>query len=162
MTAAPTIRPVGPFDLALVAALHAACFADGWNAAAIAALLAGPGAFGLVAAEGEEPGGFVLARPAADEAEILAIGVLAAARRRGLGRALLAAAMARLAAAGIRRLLLEVAEDNLAARRLYQQAGFAPVGRRPGYYRERGAATAALIMARALDATADGGDAATS
>jgi [ribosomal protein S18]-alanine N-acetyltransferase len=152
MTAAPTIRPVGPFDLALVAALHAACFADGWTAAAIGALLAAPGAFGLLAVEGDEPAGFILVRPAADEAEILAIGVHAGARRRGLGRALLAAAMARLAAAGTRRLLLEVAEDNPAALRLYERAGFVPVGRRPGYYRERGTVTAALIMARSLDA----------
>jgi len=150
MTAAAEIRPVGALDLALVAALHAACFADGWSAASIAALLAGPGAFGLVAAVGDQPGGFILVRPAADEAEILAIGVLSGLRRRGLGRDLLAAATARLAAEGVRRLLLEVAEDNIAARRLYQRAGFAPVGRRPGYYRERGVATAALILAREI------------
>src|SRR5882672_2333314 len=131
----PEIRPVTPFDLELVAALHAACFSEGWSAASIGALLAGPGAFGLLAASDGEPAGFILVRPAADEAEILSLAVLPARRRRGLARRLLAAALERLIAAGIRRLLLEVAEDNVAARRLYQNAGLIPIGRRPGYYR---------------------------
>jgi ribosomal-protein-alanine N-acetyltransferase len=38
------------------------------------------------------------------------------------------------AAAGAARMLLEVAEDNAAARALYAAAGFAPAGRRPRYY----------------------------
>jgi ribosomal-protein-alanine N-acetyltransferase len=146
------VRPVGPFDLELLAALHAACFADAWSARSLAAMLAAPGTFGLLALAAEdEPAGFVLVRGAADEAEILSLGVLPAARRRGVGRRLLAAAIARLAAAGVRRLLLEVAESNEAARALYAGAGFSQVGRRPGYYREGPRLTAALIMARPLD-----------
>jgi len=153
---APEIRPVTPFDLELVAALHAACFAEGWSAASIATLLAGPGAFGLLAASDGEPAGFILVRPAADEAEILSLAVLPAWRRRGLARRLLAAALERLAAAGTRRLLLEVAEDNAAARRLYQGAGLVPVGRRPGYYRSEGGATAALVLALAINGADQG------
>ena len=148
---APEIRPLTPFDLALVAALHAACFSEGWSAASIGALLAGPGAFGLLAASEGEPAGFILVRPAADEAEILSLAVLPAWRRRGLARRLLAAALERLTAAGTRRLLLEVAEDNVAAQRLYQSAGLVAVGRRPGYYRSEGRATAALVLALAID-----------
>jgi len=152
----PEIRPVTPFDLELVAALHAACFSEGWTAASIGALLAGPGAFGLLAASDGEPAGFILVRPAADEAEILSLAVLPAWRRRGLGRRLLAAALERLVAAGTRRLLLEVAEDNVAARKLYQAAGLIPVGRRPGYYRSAGGATAALVLALAIDGADSG------
>jgi len=147
----PEIRPVTPFDLALVAALHAACFSEAWGADSIGALLADPGSFGLLAASEGEPAGFILVRPAADEAEILSLAVLPARRRRGLARRLLAAALERLVAAGTRRLLLEVAEDNVAARRLYQGAGLVPVGRRPGYYRSAGKATAALVLALAID-----------
>ena len=66
--------------------------------------------------------------------------------------------MSRLRAAGIRRLLLEVAEDNEAARRLYQAAGLVPVGRRPGYYRVGDAPIAALIMALDMAAARPGGD----
>lgn len=146
------VRPVGPFDLELLAALHAACFADAWSARSLATMLAAPGTFGLLALDGEdEPAGFVLARGTADEAEILSLGVLPAVRRRGVGRRLLEVAMARLAAAGVRRLLLEVAESNEAARALYAGVGFGQVGRRAGYYREGPRLTAALIMARPLD-----------
>ncbi|MFO1060154.1 MAG: GNAT family N-acetyltransferase [Dongiaceae bacterium] len=150
------IRPVGPFDLELLAALHAACFDDAWSARSIGAMLATPGAFGLLAGAGdgaadEGPAGFILLRAAADEAEILSLAVLPAARRRGVGRQLLAEAIDRLVEAGVRRLVLEVAENNAAARGLYAGAGFAEVGRRPGYYRQGPRLVAALIMARNLD-----------
>jgi [ribosomal protein S18]-alanine N-acetyltransferase len=84
------------------------------------------------------------------------LAVLPAWRRRGLARRLLAAALERLAAAGTRRLLLEVAEDNVAARRLYQGAGLIPVGRRPSYYRSGDGATAALVLALAIDGADEG------
>jgi ribosomal-protein-alanine N-acetyltransferase len=45
------------------------------------------------------------------------------------------------------KLFLEVAEDNAAARRLYESYGFKQIGRRPGYYkRPGGPAMAALTM----------------
>src|SRR4051794_2499243 len=69
-------------DAAPLAALHSACFATAWNAAAITALLATPGTFAF---HGDD--GFVLARTAGDEAEILTLAVAPAARGRGLGRA---------------------------------------------------------------------------
>ncbi len=63
-------------DVAVLAALHAAAFADAWSAASIRDLFATPGVFALIAGEG-----FVLARAAGDEAEILTIAVAPAARR---------------------------------------------------------------------------------
>jgi ribosomal-protein-alanine N-acetyltransferase len=149
--AAETIlRPIGPFDLDGAAALHAGCFDDAWSAAAIAAVLATPGSFGLLSITSDTPSGFLLARIAADEAEILSIGVLPAWRRRGIARALLAAAAVHAADSGARRLFLEVAADNPAARGLYLREGFAQVGRRPCYYRRGTGAIDALILARAL------------
>ena len=59
---------------------------EAWSAAAIAAQLALPGTFGLI----DPAGGMVLARVAADEAEILALAVAPPARRQGRGAALLA------------------------------------------------------------------------
>ncbi len=51
-----------------------------------------------------------------------------------------------------------MAEDNLAARRLYHGAGLVAVGRRRGYYRQGGEARTALVMALALGgASAAGG-----
>jgi ribosomal-protein-alanine N-acetyltransferase len=117
-----------------MAAVHAAAVPGGeaWDAAAIAVQLALPGTFGLVDPEG----GMVLARVAADEAEILALAVTPQARRQGRGTALLAAAEARAAGGGARVLYLEVADRNGAARALYARAGYVPAGRRRGYYRD--------------------------
>lgn len=150
------LRPIGAFDLDIVAALHGGCFDDGWSAAAIAALLATPGSFGLLSIASEAPSGFVLARIAADEAEIISLGVLPALRRRGLARGLLDAAALHAADSGVCRLFLEVAADNAAARGLYLREGFAQVGRRAGYYRRAGGAVDALILARPLAISARG------
>ncbi len=69
-------------------------------------------------------------------AQILTVGVLPAARRRGVGRLLVRA----LVAEGRRRrateVLLEVREDNEAARQLYVGEGFTVLGRRRGYYEQ--------------------------
>jgi Fur family ferric uptake transcriptional regulator len=46
-----------------------------------------------------------------------------------------------------------VAEDNLAARRLYERHGFAEVGRRKGYYRRGSGHADALVLSRDLNRT---------
>ncbi|MBU8544732.1 MULTISPECIES: GNAT family N-acetyltransferase [Roseomonadaceae] len=127
------------------AALHAAAFPPGeaWGAAAIALMLELPGGFGVL-----RPGqGFVLARVAADEAEILTLAVVPAARRAGLGSALLAEAMAGAVLRGAQAMFLEVSERNVAARALYAAAGFAEVGRRRRYYPD---GSDALVLRRDL------------
>ncbi len=125
-----------------MAAVHAAAFPAGeaWDAAIIAAQLGLPGVFGLVA----DAGGMILARCTADEAEILTLAVDPAARRRGVGRALVTAAAAAAAARGATRLLLEVSAGNAAARALYDGIGFRRVGLRRRYYAD---GSDALILA---------------
>jgi ribosomal-protein-alanine N-acetyltransferase len=57
----------------------------------------------------------------------------------------------RLAGLGARAVFLEVGEDNVPARKLYQRAGFREVGRRDGYYQgPKGKSTAALVLRRDL------------
>ena len=152
------IGPVGQADSALLAQLHAGAFQEDpqagevWDAAAIGQILGLPGAFGLLAAQGPAPAGFLLARVAADEAEILALGVLPESRRRGAAAALLQAVRRQVATAGARRLFLEVAEDSPAACALYFSQGFQRVGSRPGYYRRVGGPPAdAWILALPID-----------
>jgi ribosomal-protein-alanine N-acetyltransferase len=115
-----------------LAAIHAAAFraAEAWSAAVLATQLSRPGCFALI----DPVGGMVLARVAADEAEILTLAVAPAARRGGIGRRLVAAAMRRAAAAGAAAMFLEVAPGNAPARALYARAGFVRVGRRAHYY----------------------------
>jgi ribosomal-protein-alanine N-acetyltransferase len=115
-----------------LACIHAAAFPPGarWCVDALAIQLGLPGVFGFI----DGRGGFVLARVAADEAEILTLAVMPEARRAGLGRALVGAAVEAAAARGAVAMLLEVAEGNAAARGLYAGLGFVLVGRRRRYY----------------------------
>jgi ribosomal-protein-alanine N-acetyltransferase len=116
----------------------------------MAGLLASPGVAGLFLEAGGEAEGFALCRMAADEAELLTIAVRSDRRRRGTGRALLAAVIARARHGGAANLFLEVAADNAPARSLYAQAGFVQVGRRAGYYRRANGLADALVLRLAL------------
>ncbi len=158
------VRPLGGADLEALAKLHRLCFPeDPWDRRALAGVLAMPGARGWLAesaaVEDGGPGaggagraaGFLLVRAAADEAEVLTLGVAPQRRRAGIAGQLLSAALAALAAAGVRRLFLEVAVDNDAARALYEARGFAAVGRRAAYLPGPDGPRDALILACALD-----------
>ena len=126
------ILPICPADAPALAGLHALAFprAEAWGADAMLLMLEMPGSFGLW----QPDAGLVLARVAVDEAEILTIGVVPSARRRGLGATLLGAALAGAQARGAGTMFLEVAADNLPALGLYTGLGFSPVGRRRNYY----------------------------
>lgn len=129
-----------------LAVMHAAAFPPGaqWGVDALAIQLGLPGVFGFVAMPEPAGGGFVLARVAADEAEILTLAVMPSVRRAGLGRALVTAALESAGARGAVAMLLEVGEGNAAARALYATLGFAMVGRRRRYYGDEDA----LILRR--------------
>jgi ribosomal-protein-alanine N-acetyltransferase len=134
-------------DPVAAAALHARAFPpqESWGAQAIALMLDLPGCFGVL----RDGAGFVLARVAADEAEILTLAVVPEARRAGLGGALLAEAMAAAVLRGAAAMFLEVSDRNLPARALYAAAGFAEVGRRRRYYAD---GSDALVLRRGLAA----------
>jgi ribosomal-protein-alanine N-acetyltransferase len=130
-------------DAPALAALHAQAFPpeEAWGADALCLMLELPGAFGLQA----QGAGFILARIAADEAEVLTLAVAPAARRRGLGAALLEGAMALAAARGAAVAFLEVSTANAAGLVLYEMAGFREVGRRRHYYAD---SSDALVLSR--------------
>ncbi len=114
----------------------------------MAGLFSTPGALGLIARMEDRAVGFALCRRASDESELLALGVLPARRRAGIARVLLDAAIAALARGGVDALFLEVAEDNVAGRALYDAAGFTVVGWRADYYRRAGAAPSPALVLR--------------
>ncbi len=145
------LRPLGALDLAVAAVLHAGCFDGPWSEAAMAEVLAMPGSFGALAHIEDQPVGLVIALAVGLEAEILTLGVLPNFRRRGIAGRLLTWVTDRLNGAGCRRLLLEVAEDNVTACALYGKLGFAEIGRRPSYYRRLAGTAAAIVLARVLD-----------
>jgi len=138
--------PLTPAHAELIAGMHHVCFAEPWDAPAMTSLLAMPGAFGWLAAD-ETPQGFVLARVAADEAEILTLVVLPPYRCTGLGTRLMREAAAEAKRLGAVKIFLEVAANNVAGRALYTTCGFLQTGTRPCYYRD---SIEALLMARDL------------
>ncbi|RIA55364.1 GNAT family N-acetyltransferase [Dichotomicrobium thermohalophilum] len=149
-----TIAPLTTADAAALAALHALSFPPGWPAADFRNFLSEARVFGF--GTGADPlSGFILCRAVADEAEVLTFGVTPERRRQGRGRRLLAVAMEEARQRGARHFFVDVAENNLAARNLYEKTGFFCVGRREGYYRGAGApslaGTAALVLRCDLD-----------
>ena len=147
----PALSPASPRDAAAIAALHAASFHRGWSEGEIEHLLIDRNVVAHRALAGRRLAGFILSRRGAGEAEILSVAVAAPERSRGLARRLLDLHLRRLAGLGTRTVFLEVGEDNAPARRLYRRAGFREVGRRDGYYQDRGqGGNAALVLRRDL------------
>ena len=132
------LRPLTAADLPAAAALEAACFSHPWTERQLAADLDND-LLSLWAAEGEDEAllGYAEVRAVLDEGTLERIAVAPAARRRGIGEALLA----RLIREGRGRLAfltLEVRAGNAPAIGLYEKLGFREVGRRKNYYREEG------------------------
>ncbi|KAB2916281.1 MAG: ribosomal-protein-alanine N-acetyltransferase [Hyphomicrobiaceae bacterium] len=143
----------GPEHAAEIANLHAGLFDKAWDAGSFQNLLGHPGSTAFMARLGApaENVGFILGQLAADEAEILTLGVRADRQRHGIGRRLVEALGRAARKAEAKRLFLEVAADNAAALGLYKGLGFQEVGRRKGYYeRPAGPAEDALTLALTL------------
>ena len=95
---------------------------------------------------GAEPAGFALVWHAADEVHLLDLAVDPSARRRGVGRALVAAVLAYARENQARLVLLEVRRSNHAAIALYRSAGFSENGVRRGYYSDNGEDAALMCV----------------
>jgi tRNA threonylcarbamoyladenosine biosynthesis protein TsaB len=143
------LRSATSSDLEALASIHAAAFEEGWSAQSLGELMTSAGAIVLVTASGAKLFGFVLARVAADEAEILTIAVAPQYRRVGIGKELLLAAADAAVQKGAQVLFLEVSRENIAARGLYAGGGFEEVGARPAYYREKGRAAQDALTLKA-------------
>ena len=145
----------GPEHAADIARLHAELFSpDAWSEESVRALLDHPGATAFMAMVGGAPKtciGFVMAQLAADEAEILSIGVTRDWQRKGVGKRLVEGVARAVQRAEAKTLYLEVAADNDAAMELYARAGFLGTGLRRGYYaRPGGEAVDAVTLALKL------------
>jgi ribosomal-protein-alanine acetyltransferase len=153
------IRPAVQADVAAMVAIERASFSDPWTAAALASTLRYEHMRVLVAEDrgvlagdgAAEPLGYVVAMIAGAEAEIADLAVAPAARRRGIGRALIDRLLAELAEGGVQAVFLEVRESNRAARALYESREFQGIGRRRGYYRSP--VEDALLLKRELGST---------
>ena len=134
-----------------LAAVHAKAFPAHGRMTADDLLVLGraPGAF--VLSDSEIRFGLLMMRCAADEAEVITIGVVPEGRRQGLGSDVLNAGIQRVLGEGIRTVFLEVEAGNRAAIDMYSKLGVDEIALRAGYYRmPDGTKTDALILRRCL------------
>jgi ribosomal-protein-alanine N-acetyltransferase len=143
-----TLRHARPEDAAALAAIEQACFSRPWSEYSIRAHIAGENAFSLVAEEDGTPLGVLFLSCLPPEGEVYRLSVLPAARRRGIGRLLLAEGLRLEQAAGVTKMFLDVRVSNTPAITLYTAFGFAACGRRANYY--HAPREDALLMEREL------------
>ncbi len=138
--------------VATLSRLHFSCFDEGWNAATFSRLMEPDGSFALLAYENggsRRPStaiGFALVRQTRGESELLTLGVVPERRNAGVARQLMTTLLSNVTREGATTMVLEVAEDNHAARHLYETIGFVAVGRRAGYYRRDDGTADAVTM----------------
>ena len=138
-------------DAPAMASAHAQAFDTPWDEMDFEDLLDGPGIFGFVV-RAEDPAGVLVCRTAAGEAEILTVGVAPWARRQGIGKALMVAAIGVARGVGATEMFLEVDIDNAGAVSLYERLGFERAGLRKAYY-DRGSNGRADALVMRLDLT---------
>lgn len=144
------LRPLAESDLDRVLELESELFGAGaWSAQAYREELAHPGRY-YVAAEHEGTLAGYAGIALGEDAEVMTVGVAAEHRGRGLGTALLVDLLNRARRARVRRVFLEVRAGNHTAQRLYERAGFRPIGTRPGYYGDEDAVVMRLVLRTGL------------
>lgn len=130
------VRRASSADLPAFDALERASFPDPWTPAQLQEALHWSGAVVLVAEDaGGKITGYILGRVIVDEAEVLTLATAPASRRQGIGGTLLRAFLDEVRERGAHAAWLEVRVSNVAARAMYERAGFVAEGRRKGYYR---------------------------
>lgn len=143
-----------PDQAAAVAEIHAKLFSPAWSVESVRNLLDHPASTAFIAVIAGQPPttvGFVMAQLAADEAEILSIGVLPEWQRNGIGRRLVEGVARAARRAEAKAVHIEVAADNDAAMELYNRTGFLGTGLRRGYYeRAEGPPVDALTLSLRL------------
>lgn len=149
-TAGWAVETADAGDADELAEIHGAAFARGWSVEEMEGLLRDRTVVAdVLRREGRSRAyGFALSRIAEDEAEVLSVAVAEERRGAGGGGVLLARHLGRLQGDGVRRVVLEVDEDNGSAIALYRRFGFSQVGRRKAYYAKTdGRSANALVMA---------------
>lgn len=126
--------------------IHSQCFETGWDEAQFIQLVNLPTTRGFMC-----DCGFILFSAVLDEMEIMTFCVLPACRQQGIGQSLLNQMIDWAQQHQMRQIFLEVAEDNLSARRLYEKVGFVFLSKRPNYYHTKGGMKDALCFVKKIN-----------
>ncbi len=133
---AVTIRGYEARDFAAIHKLDQACFVPGisYSKWTLQHFLDLDSADCLIAEEGKQLAGFILAESHPPLAHIITLDIAAAHRRKGVGSALLREMEGHFAYAGVRSVLLETAVDNEVAIGFWQRHGYSPEAVLKRYY----------------------------
>lgn len=124
---------------------------DSWDFKTLKNLLAREQAFGFLAMQNTMVIGFIAGTKLFEESEILSFGVLKKYQGQGIGERLLKHFLEESKAGGASKILLDVADDNVAAIGLYQKYNFTVFGVRERYYARGGQNRVnAILMALSL------------
>ena len=134
MTAGFNIRRAVPSDAPAIAALETEIFSDPWSEAGVLSEINQENALFLVCEIGKTPAGYVSMETVCGECYIANLAVKREYRRQGIAKALLRAIINAAKEERCTFLTLEARASNAAARTLYEKAGFAAQGVRPGFY----------------------------
>jgi ribosomal-protein-alanine N-acetyltransferase len=141
-----TIRTLGYSDLPQVIAIERRAFTAPWSLAMFVLELSKPSGVCLAAVDGDSSKlvGYLILSRYDTVWHLMNIAVDPSRRREGIARGMLDRMLER--AGTDEQYTLEVRASNSPAIALYDQYGFQPAGRRPGYYRDTG--EDAMIMWR--------------
>ena len=132
------LREGGAQDLPAVISVMQEAFdpryGEAWTSSQCLGMLSLPGVWLTLASMDGRDVGFALVRSTGEEAELLLLATRPAARGRGIGGALLRAAIEEARDRRAATIFLEVRSGNDAIR-LYQREGFGKIGERKAYYR---------------------------
>jgi ribosomal-protein-alanine N-acetyltransferase len=130
------LRGMAPPDLEQVVAIEVESYSVPWSEITFRGLLRRRDADMIVVCSDGAVVGYAAFWCVIDQGELGNVAVTRAWRGKGLGARLVAEVLRRAAERGVREVFLEVRPTNTVARRLYEQLGFAPVGRRRNYYQD--------------------------
>lgn len=120
--------------------LHKKVFKEkAWSQKSFSYFLSSPHVFCEIASwKSEKLIGFIFVQFVEDEAEILTFVVDPDFQKKGIGTALLKKILHKGQEKRLKKIFLEVHEENEVGKKLYQKIGFKPIGKRVKYYSQTG------------------------
>jgi ribosomal-protein-alanine acetyltransferase len=144
------LRRVFFVDSPLLAVIHGRCFDDGWNAESFENMLSQDIFFGFLNQE-KTVQGFILGKMLCCELEIITFCVLPEFRNRGVGKKLIGEIEAHAQNHCVKKVFLEVSEDNPTTRKIYENSGYVEISRRFKYYHTKNGNFDAVVMQKTFN-----------
>ncbi|MDR1334184.1 MAG: ribosomal protein S18-alanine N-acetyltransferase [Holosporaceae bacterium] len=150
------INELSANDAETISQIHQSCFADGWSKDFFLDALSNKIFFGFLskddkadkADKADFAHGFILGKIVLEEIEIITFCVLPQFQNEGVGKSLLGSIDNYAKDHVVRQIFLEVSEDNLIARRLYEKFGYQKISERKNYYQTQNHCATAIVMVK--------------